>query len=255
MALDGNYEKIFVMFGAGLKLVYREQIGNSVEKAMCWNIEEYTSINPPEMLKDSRHKEYEEWLLSNPHLCWPPWARAGVYHWGIWMKRGHVHLGSVATRDTKVKAGMEIVIWPLFKSMGVLTRAQWIPLAAVDMECMQEYEEILKKCPDATRRLFTTDKRECFTLRACLVNVFTEPHVDGGDVKNGWASMCPLGGFENGDFCITELERRFVYKVGAITFRKSQQFEHFTLRWSGHRYCLVATMHEAVKRDLLSRNK
>ena len=255
MALDGNYEKIFVMFGAGLKLVYGEQIGNYVEKAMCWNIEEYASINPPEMPRDSRHKEYEEWLLSNPHLCWPPWARAGVYHWGIWMERGHVHLGSIATRDTKVKTRMEIVIWPLFKSMGVLTRAQRILLAAVDMECMQEYEEILKKCPDATRRLFTTDERECFTLRACLVNVFTEPHVDGGDVKNGWASMCPLGEFENGDFCITELKRRFVYKVGAITFLKSEQFEHFTLRWSGHRYCLVATIHEAVKRELLSRNK
>jgi len=35
--------------------------------------------------------------------------------------------------------------------------------------------------------------------------VFTELHVDGGDVKNGWASIYPLGEFENGDFCITEL--------------------------------------------------
>jgi len=33
--LDENYEKILVMFGAGLKLVYRKQIGNYVEKAMC----------------------------------------------------------------------------------------------------------------------------------------------------------------------------------------------------------------------------
>ena len=124
VALDKNYEKIFVMFGAGLKLVYGEKIGNYVEKAMCWNIEEYASVNPPEMPKDSRHKEYEEWLLSNPHLCWPPWARAGVYHWGIWMERGHADLGSVATRDTKVKARTDGVIWPLFKTIGALTRTQ-----------------------------------------------------------------------------------------------------------------------------------
>ena len=70
-------------------------------------------------------------------------------------------------------------------------------------------------------------------------------------MKNGWASMCPLGEFEDGDFCITELRRRFVYKVGSISFLKSEQYEHFTLSWKGHRYCLVATVHEAVKKKLL----
>jgi len=59
------------MFGAGLKLIYGDKIGDYVEKAMCWNIEEYASVNPQEIPKDVRHKDYEEWLLSNPHLCWP----------------------------------------------------------------------------------------------------------------------------------------------------------------------------------------
>jgi len=54
--------------------------------------------------------------------------------------------------------------------------------------------------------------------------------VDGEDVKNGWVLTSPLGEFENGDFCITELKWRFVYKVDAISFLKSEQFEHFTLR-------------------------
>ncbi|KAG0634627.1 hypothetical protein HOY80DRAFT_1059561 [Tuber brumale] len=35
VALDSNYEKIFVMFGAGLKLVYGEEIGDYVKKATC----------------------------------------------------------------------------------------------------------------------------------------------------------------------------------------------------------------------------
>ena len=35
MALDKNYENIFVMFGAGLKLVYGSKIGDYVEKTMC----------------------------------------------------------------------------------------------------------------------------------------------------------------------------------------------------------------------------
>jgi hypothetical protein len=250
VALDKNYEKIFVMFGAGLKLIYGDKIGEYVEKAMSWNIEEYASVNPPAIPKNIRHKDYEEWLLSNPHLCWPPWARAGVYHWGIWMEQAHAKLGSVTTKDTNVKGHMKKALLPLFKAMGAITRAQRILLAAVDLECLQEYEKILGKCLDH-RASFETDERECFTLLACLVNVFTEPHVDGGDVKNGWASMCPLGEFEDGDFCITELKRRFVYKVGSISFLKSEQYEHFTLRWKGHRYCLVATVHEAVKKEFL----
>jgi len=255
VALDKNYEKIFVVFGSGLRLVYGDEIGDYVCKGLCWNIEEYASINPPTIPEDSQHEEYEKWLLSNPHLCWPPWARAGVYHWGIWMERGHPHLGSIITKDTNVPVRMKQVAGSLFKAFGVLTRAQRILLAAVDLECMKEYEDICKECPPETRRLFQTDERECFTLRACLVNVFTEPHVDGGDVKNGWASMCPLGEFRNGDFCITEMKRRFVYNVGAISFLKSQQFEYFTLKWSGYRYCMVAAIHEAVKRELYGKNK
>ena len=150
---------------------------------------------------------------------------------------------------------MKQVAGSLFKAFGVLTRVQRILLAAVDLEWMKEYEDICKECPPETRRLFQTDERECFTFRACLVNVFTEPHVDDGDVKNGWASMCPLGEFRNGHFCITEMKRRFVYNVGAISFLKSQQFEYFTLKWSGYRYCMVAAIHEAVKRELYGKNK
>jgi len=100
------------------------------------------------------------------------------------MEQGYIDLESIAHKDTSVKAWMEIGRWSLFKSMSVLIIAQQISLAAVDMECLQEYEEILKKSLDKTRRLFTTDKRESFTLRACFVNMFTEPHVDDGDVKN-----------------------------------------------------------------------
>ncbi|PUU80002.1 hypothetical protein B9Z19DRAFT_1063801 [Tuber borchii] len=201
VALDKNYKKIFVMFGAGLKLIYEDKIGGYVEKAIVWKNEEYAS--------------------------------AGVYHWEIWMEQAHAKLESLTTKDTNVKGHMKKALLPLFKAMGAMTRAQRILLAAIDLECLQEYEKILGKCLDH-RTSFETDEWECFTLRACLVNVFTEPHLDGADMKNGWASMCPLGEFEDGDFCITELKRRFVYKVGSISFLKSKQYEHFTLKWKGH---------------------
>jgi len=99
VALDKNLKKIFVLFGWGLKWVYGNKVGEYLNEAICWNIEEYAQIQPPTIPRDSRHKEYEEWLLSNPHLCWPPWARAGVYNLGIWMEQEHKDRGSVLTRD------------------------------------------------------------------------------------------------------------------------------------------------------------
>ena len=124
---------------------------------------------------------------------------------------------------------MKKVMLPFFKAMGAVTRAQRILLGAVDIECLKEYEKIVGRCLDA-RKSFETDEQKCFTLWACLVNVFTELHVDDGDVKNGWVFICLLGECENGDFCITELKRRFVHRVGSIGCLKSEHYEHFTLR-------------------------
>lgn len=50
-------------------------------------------------------------------------------------------------------------------------------------------------------------------------------------------------------FYIAVVKRRVVYMVGSISFVKSEQYEHFTLRWKGHWYCLAATVHEAIKKE------
>ncbi|KAG0123702.1 hypothetical protein HOY82DRAFT_618874 [Tuber indicum] len=155
VALDKNLEKIFVLFGTGLKLIYGDTIGQYITEALCWNVEEYAELSPRALPKDRRHKEYENWLLANPHLCWPPWARAGVYHWGLWMEQGHENRGSVLNRD-------------IYNTGGYA-----------------EYESLLHHCGDEKKMHFATDEKEIFTLRACLVNVFTEPHFDRKDIKGG----------------------------------------------------------------------
>lgn len=166
------------------------------------------------------------------------------------MEQGHSNPGSVTTRDTNMQGHMKKVILLFFKAIGAITKAQRILLTAADTECLKEYERILGKCLDH-RTSFETDDRECFTPQTSLVNVFTKPPVDGGDVTNDWASMCLLGKFEDGDFCITELKCRFVYKVDSISPLKSEQYEHFTVRWKGHWYYFVATVNEAIKKELL----
>ena len=254
VVLDKNLKKIFVLSGSGLKLIYGDHIGEYITNTICWNIEEYAQIEPPAIPQDSRHKEYENWLDANPHHCYPPWARAGVYHWGIWMERGHKDKGSVISKDiNRTRASVKPLISSLLDSLGALTRAQHILLGAVDTDCRDEYTKIITNCTKHKKRYFITDKKkELFTLRACLVNVFTEPHFDSGDVKGGWAAMGIFGEFKDGDFAITELKTRFAYKPGDSSYLQAERFEHFTLPWSGYRYCVVSTCHEAVKQELLN---
>lgn len=97
------------------------------------------------------------------------------------------------------------------------------------------------------------EDKECFALRACLVNVFTEPHYDGGDLKDGWALMAPLGEYKPGDLCITELQRRFYYQPGSIGAIRGCKLEHYTLKWDGVRYSLVSTIHESLKKEYLTK--
>ncbi|PUU81096.1 hypothetical protein B9Z19DRAFT_1062954 [Tuber borchii] len=72
VALNKNYEKIFFMFGAGVKLIYGDKITEYVEKAIVGNIEEYALVKRLAILKDAQYEDYHEWPLLNPPLCWPP---------------------------------------------------------------------------------------------------------------------------------------------------------------------------------------
>jgi hypothetical protein len=72
LALDKNYNRMFVYFSKGFEMVYGVEIGNWVLESTTYNIEEYAELQPPDIpgAKDIRHAEYKNWLLANPHLCW-----------------------------------------------------------------------------------------------------------------------------------------------------------------------------------------
>lgn len=73
------------------------------------------------------------------------------------------------------------------------------------------------------------DEEECFVLCACLINVFNEPHLNGGDLKNRWAIMAPLEKYKRGDFCLTELNRRFVFQSESIVDIRGDRLEHYAM--------------------------
>jgi len=90
---------------------------------------------------------------------------------------------------------------------------------------------------------WVTDEKGCFSYRACLIDVFTEPRYGLGDLSDGWALMTLLSRYRGGDLCITEMERRFVHKLGSISLIRGGRFEHYSLKWDGTRFCLVSAMH------------
>jgi len=93
---------------------------------------------------------------------------------------------------------------------------------------------------------------ECFALRACLVNVFTQPHVDRGDAE--WAMIAPFGNFGGGEFCIADLGRRFAFQEGQVPGIRGRRLVHFTRKWAGSRICLVSTMHSSLIRQCSESN-
>jgi hypothetical protein len=46
----------------------------------------------------------------------------------------------------------------------------------------------------------STVEDDLFSLRALLINVLTEPHHHGGDLKKGWAWLTPFGAYREGLF-------------------------------------------------------
>ncbi|KAH0606182.1 uncharacterized protein H6S33_003843 [Morchella sextelata] len=255
LALDKNYTRMFVYFSKGFEMVYGVEIGDWVLKSTTYNIEEYAELQPPDIpgAKDIRHAEYKNWLLANPHLCWADWSRAGVYHWGMWMERGHDN-DDVITKDTlKTSQHMNPVLLRLFTSLGNLTRAKRILLGAVDKDNRDLCVKMITALSKKEKQQWVTDDQECFSLRACLINLFTEPHYNIGDLKDGWAVMAAMGEFTGADFCIREMNRKFVCRPGGIGFIRGTKLEHFTTNWYGFRHCLVSTMHQAVKEEYFKR--
>jgi hypothetical protein len=71
------------------------------------------------------------------------------------------------------------------QSLGNMTWAVDLLFCIVDNSMQEQYHTAWKKLRSTVRVSTTED--ELFTLRAVLINVLTEMHIDCNDWKNGWA--------------------------------------------------------------------
>lgn len=253
LALDRNFKRLFVLFSDPYSLLYGPDVGKRVQDQVRENITNYAIVRPPGAPNNKRHRSYDQWLLENPMFCSGSESRCGVFHWGVWMQRGHESLGPVITADTnKVGAQLRVHQHDLFTSLHNISYLKRFLLGAIDKAERDKMQKATQALHNGHKDLWCKSDTECFALRACLVNVWTEPHVDCSDME--WAMISPFGNFDNGEFCIADLERRFTFREGYIAGIRGTRFVHFTRKWSGSRICLVSTMHSAVFRQYAKRH-
>ena len=225
--------------------MYGEEVGKEVLDTTETNIINYTLVEPPQIPSDSRHKNYEEWLLNNQQHCAFPRSRCGVYYWGVWMATGRQDLGVMLTANqSKPLAQTQARLSELLTSLNNISHVKRLLLGAIDSTRRDEMREAVAGLGRALNQLWCHSEDECFSIRACLINLLTEPHIDDGDLD--WAMLSALGQFEEGEFCIADIGRRFSYSRGSVAGIRGRLFIHFTRKWSGSRICLVSTMHQAV---------
>ncbi len=191
VALDKNYQVLYLHFPEALQYIYQENVLPRIVQDICT----YAYHEPPPSPDDKRHPRHDLYLKENPRFR-PAVGACGVYHIGSWHSTGHPNGYVNLTHDT---CGSEVDIvrlrLDLLKgAMGPLSHAAKMFMEIADPDMAQEYAKVFQHTPHA----IATIKGEIFTLRAILVNVKTDSHVDSSDWEKGFAVMMPMGKFEGG---------------------------------------------------------
>jgi hypothetical protein len=135
------------------------------------------------------------------------------------------------------------------QSLGFMTRAVDLLFRVIDNLMREQYRMVWEKSQLAAKVSTTED--ELFTLRAVLINVLTEAHIDCNDCENGWAWIGVLGDFHDGDLCMPQLGIQVPMPAGSITGMRGRDLEHFIARWSSAwRYSVVHSFGDSIQQHV-----
>jgi len=163
-------------------------------------------------------------------------------------KRSRIAGEPVITPDTnKVGARVRAHQHDLFTSLRNISYLKRFLLGAIEKSQRDEMQNTIHSLRPRYKEPWCKSNTECFSLRACLVNLLTQPHVDCGGVE--WAMLAPFGNFTGAEFCIADIERRFDFQEENIAGIRGRRLVHFTRKWAGSRICLVSTMHSDLMRQ------
>jgi hypothetical protein len=250
VAVDTTGARLLACFPFGIEDSLGEAGVHDVN-TITRNIQLSLEYCPPNHSSNSRFFGASQWAADNPHI-----SRFGTIEWALRKEQGHPHAGPALARDIAVGGSVRKIplVRLLLTSLANITRSIRLLFGAVNKDHRNSYAEAFSRIPVHYQQFFSTnaapdvDNEDIFSYRTLLANLWTRPHRDTSDWKEGWAWIVPFGDFSGGDFCVTELRRRIPFPAGAVLGLRGDALEHWTTRWTGNcRYSLVHTFHEYVR--------
>ena len=270
--LDKNNELIVFCASRAVQKLFSDGVLENIY--MCFDIFTYHEAIPrPD---PTRHPLQIEFLRDNPQFdCRAAedkdLAKCGTEHYGCRERIGDPHgIKIYATSGSRMSRywrsdnlNMEVYPklvsgpWRILSEASVFFFKRLIP----DL-----YDDYVGTCQGIKKhhRMDTMEEGEPFTLRALLVNLSTEDHVDSKDCRYGIAALTPFGNFEGtiaprivyvmltdllgADVMLRQLGLRISFPSGSVLLIRGTELAHSTTSWTKEsRFVNVQTTHEAVR--------
>ncbi|KAI1081669.1 hypothetical protein F5B20DRAFT_534916 [Whalleya microplaca] len=259
MVLDKDSEVILFQLSDAFTRLLTKRIERDVVQAL----ETYSTLQAvplPDMTRHGLH--YIDWLLEHPEFDFrrpendPRLAKSGVYHFGTICSIGDPNgkKSPGVTRDSSRAIERAAVADQYAKLRHGAFRACTEMLNHVfrllDPNLLEEYKKVGKELvkPWRSGLIDTGSQDETFLLRAVLINLMTDEHKDLSDWHYGLAGIIPIGSFEGGDLLTRELGLQTESKPGCLQLFRGRELRHSITKWTGRRFVVTSSTHEAVKR-------
>ncbi|KAK2602925.1 hypothetical protein N8I77_009422 [Diaporthe amygdali] len=246
----------------------QQLFNKTIEKAIMTDLEIFSTqqaVPTPDMTRHGLH--YAQWLVERPDLDFrllnndPRLAKSGVYHFGCRFPigvpdgegKGTKTGGPCPTKDMRqrLEGSCEHNFHKLrFGTLGACTEAVSFFFRLLEPEMFDEYVAIVEQVRNFNKfaHLETRKIQEPFAMRALLVNLMTNEHKDHGDWQCGLAGLTISGSFKGGDLLLRDLGLRIETRPGCVQLLRGRELRHSITRYSGRRFVVVHTNHEAVRR-------
>ncbi|KAK7756778.1 hypothetical protein SLS62_001221 [Diatrype stigma] len=246
---------------------FSQFVWDTLEHEASQAIEAYSTLHAvplPDMTRHGLH--YIEWLVDHPELDFrnpqhdPRTAKSGLYYFGVRASPNDPNgmQNPKQTRDIRRAIPYMVGEGHRLKQLEKLRKGPFRlctemlrhVFKILDPSLLSDYDSVAKevaKLPylDETKTLEHDDP---FVLRSLLINLMTYEQRNTSDWHCGLTGQVVMGDFDGGDLLLRELGLRIEGKRQSLQLYRGRELRYATTEWTGRRFVLVSTVHEAVKR-------
>ncbi|KAG8167522.1 hypothetical protein KVR01_003211 [Diaporthe batatas] len=193
----------------------------------------------------------------------PHFAVCGVEHYGVHHESGSASgLQRLCLQDFTVKSRdrLDAVInssaWTDEKPKlvtgvyGTATKVSRVSFKSWDPELYEEALTVRQNLPEVLQVKLAKTGDNPYGYMAHLVDAQTEGHLDSTDWEQGLAALTCFGNFTDGDLVLPWLGLRISFPSGSSCHLRGREIYHYVTGYQGHRYCVVLTNKESVRKTI-----